>query len=667
MAVVSNGGQRHDRSALILYGSETGNSQDAAEQLGRICQRLRFCTDVVEMDDIRLNQLIEYSLVIFALSTTGQGDFPLNARKFWKSLLRKRLPPDCLGHVCFTTFGLGDSSYVKFNFASRKLHKRLLQLGAQEFYPRGEADEQHEEGTDGAFLPWSLDLKSHLGKNYPLPEGQLPIPEDEFLPPKWVLTLQAERHHSGALLTSSSLVNMDPADVADLSMMEDQKANNLCIKEPLAEDEVERPDDSSPPNDLLPIPLSFTATVMRNRRVTPPSHWQDVRHLSLVIETELDYDPGSIVNIYPKNFPEDVDSLIKLQKWEDLADEPLTFTPTSTSYLDTFYQDSNFLPALRKIPTTEPCTLRSLLLHNLDITAIPRRSFFDVISKFCSDETHRTRLQEFSNPVYSDEFFDFATRPRRSCLEILQDFPTVQFPFKYVLAVFPPLRKRQFSIASGGIQKEQSGHPSEETTRLDLLVAIVKYRTVLKKVRQGVCSRYLTALKPGTDIKVTIQASSFPTLFPCLAKPILLVATGTGIAPIRSLLWERAFQRIECKEPVGSATLIYGGRNKTADFFYRNEWQLDELDMQVFCAWSRDQKEKIYVQDIIRREATLVHKLLVEEEGSVFVCGSSGKMPMGVRAALVDVLVEQGDVERDAAERTIEIMEHQGKYVQETW
>lgn len=98
------------------------------------------------------------------MPTTGQGDFPANGRKFWRSLLLKRLPPTFLKGVSFVLFGLGDSSYpkydsffcvyvtggwlidIRFNWASRKLYRRLLQLGASELYPRGEADEQHPEG-----------------------------------------------------------------------------------------------------------------------------------------------------------------------------------------------------------------------------------------------------------------------------------------------------------------------------------------------------------------------------------------------------------------------------------------------------------------------------------------------------------------------------------------
>lgn len=80
------------------------------------------------------------------VSTTGQGDLPANATIFWKSLLRKKLPTHCLSQVHFALFGLGDSSYEKFNWAARKFRKRILQLGANESVPFGEGDERHDNG-----------------------------------------------------------------------------------------------------------------------------------------------------------------------------------------------------------------------------------------------------------------------------------------------------------------------------------------------------------------------------------------------------------------------------------------------------------------------------------------------------------------------------------------
>lgn len=104
----------HYRTVLILYGSETGNAQDLAEELGRVCQRLHFDSHVLELDAVDLNALLKYPLVVFVISTTGQGDMPHNSLVFWKRLLRKRLPPGCLASLKYTTFGLGDSTYLKY-------------------------------------------------------------------------------------------------------------------------------------------------------------------------------------------------------------------------------------------------------------------------------------------------------------------------------------------------------------------------------------------------------------------------------------------------------------------------------------------------------------------------------------------------------------------------
>lgn len=122
----------------------------------------------------------------------------------------------------------------------------------------------------------------------------------------------------------------------------------------------------------------------------------------------------------------------------------------------------------------------------------------------------------------------------------------------------------------------------------------------------------------------------------------------------------------------GEAVLIFGGRNNKKDFLYHQDWQNQELDVKVFTAWSRDQREKIYVQDVVRKEAEMIWRLLVEDGGSVFICGSSGKMPTGVRAAIVDAFVVAGrkldwEYSKERAEEELSRIEKEGRYVQETW
>ncbi|RHZ61877.1 hypothetical protein Glove_345g36 [Diversispora epigaea] len=172
-----------NRQLLILYGSQTGYAQDIAERIERQARRRLFKTRLFSMDSYDRTNLINEELVIFICSTTGQGDEPDNMRKFWKFLLRKNLPNDILNQLRFAVFGLGDSSYVKYNWPAKKLHKRLTQLGGQSLLSRGEGDDQHYLGVDGTFDPWLEELWKILMEKYPLPPNAEVMPDDILLYP----------------------------------------------------------------------------------------------------------------------------------------------------------------------------------------------------------------------------------------------------------------------------------------------------------------------------------------------------------------------------------------------------------------------------------------------------------------------------------------------------
>ncbi|OAX84637.1 hypothetical protein ACJ72_01001 [Emergomyces africanus] len=658
--------QASARAAIILYGSETGNSQDIADELGRLTERLRFSARVCELNAITAESLNEYDVAIFAVSTTGQGDFPANARVFWKSLLLKKLPTTFLHRVKFALFGLGDSSYPKFNWASRKLYKRLLQLGAYEVYPCGEADEQHPEGLEGTFVPWSLDLRKHLLDKFPLAPGQYPIRDDVQLPPKWILA-----HRDPSLINGTNTYpGVGLATVQSGEQLED----------------VSIPSHFS--HDRRPIPNTVTATLAANNRLTPHTHWQDVRHLILTIPEPIRYVPGDILHITPRNFAVDVNSLISIMGWGNDADKPLCFVP-NVEHVSASAASSPEIPFLLNSPGF---TLRTLLTDYLDIMAIPRRSFFSNIAHFTNDAIHRDRLLEFTNPEYIDEFYDYTSRPRRSILEVLHEFESVKIPWQLVCTVFPVLRGRQFSLASGGKLKTPESLLTSDAatgagTRFDLLVAIVKYQTVIKKTREGVCTRYLAVLRPGSTLKVEVQKGGLNSSMRQLLEPTVLIGPGTGVAPLRSMLWEKAAMATTFRQkhgpnvpvPLGPIILLYGGRNRGADFFFEEEWEelKKVLDLTVLTAFSRDQKQKVYVQDRIREHAGMFFKILHELGGTVYICGSSGKMPQAIREALIESFQEFGrcgsdygegrGYSREEAEKYLMDMEKVGRYKQETW
>ncbi|KAI0022768.1 riboflavin synthase domain-like protein [Xylariomycetidae sp. FL0641] len=704
-------GQLRDRHMLLLYGSETGNSQDAAENIEQLAARLRFRTQIFEMNDVDLSTLTRYPLIIFIVSTTGQGDLPRNALALWKSLLRKRLPPNCLAGVSFTTFGLGDSSYTSYNFAVRKLDKRLRQLGAVEFFPRGEGDERHEDGIDGTFLPWSISLRSHLQSEYPLPEGISPIPDDVQLPPKFTLVPApamacpevvmtdacsgepvAEQQSLDGVAARFSHVDDPTIDIRRRehelqrrffgSLIRDTEATangvapkgvdyldrfNVLKDDPAKYSLTENASTGNDrvPEDLLPIPLSWTAYVDENHRVTPHKHWQDVRLLSLVVlprsnsagtrRFPLEYRPGDTLTIYPKNFPSDVQALIDLMGWGEVADtafEHQCKAEWKAKGEPCYRLPTNCFPKPRS-------TLRQLLTNNYDITAIPKRSFFGQIAFYSKDPMHQQRLREFNNPSYSDEFYDYTSRPRRSILEILQDFPSVQVPYQHVPAVFPVIRGREYSIAGPG--DVTSDDEDADTMVVQILVALVKYKTVLRKTRQGLCSRYLEALPRNTPLVFTVNRHGAPINRENNDgyKPLLAIGPGTGVAPLRAAIHERLAMGAKAK-----ILLFYGGRNRKADFFFEDEWKDFGNKVKVITAFSRDQEQKIYVQDRIRENGALVCEFL-QRGAEIALCGSAGQMPIAVKQALYEVMVKGGLSPNIAAAK--ERLHRQHVFWEEVW
>ncbi|GAB7360244.1 hypothetical protein MBLNU230_g8004t1 [Neophaeotheca triangularis] len=664
------------RTALVLYGSETGNAQDVAEEVGRLTERLRFETTVLDMDSAQLKEILKPTVIIFALSTTGQGEMPQNARSFWKTLLSSALRPGLLKRVRFTSFGLGDGSYAKYNVAHRMLCGRLTQLGAQSFCQRGEGNEQHPEGHSAGFREWIVQLKQALDEEFPLSDGLEEIAEDTFLEPKWKLALyESEKSLNPA--TNGNAANEEKGEHGSVEAK--KRPSGADSKDSGAEE---------PPPDLLPIKDSHTSTILSNKRVTTSDHFQDVRVLDLEIDQELVYGPGAVAVIYPKNFPSDVNAFLTLMDWQSLADEPLQLTTT-----DPTTRTPSPLRHLNLSPSS-PLTLRYLCTNILDIMSIPRRSFFANLAYFASTATEdeayqKERLLELANPELIDELWDYTTRPKRTILEVMMDFTTIRIPWQYCLTALPHMRGRQFSIASGGAQiRPPTSGPHDPKTRVQLLVAIADPPSPIIKFRRrhGVCTRYIATLRPGQLLNITLQPGYLDVQASEMAVPIIMIGPGTGLAPMRSMIHQRlqwADQGIGNRPPgrkLAGDVLVFGCRSASKDFFFKEEWMRLEREegLTVLTAFSRDPASmpgKKYVQDLIREDgnAGLIGRALVERHGKVYVCGSSGNMPKSVREALVEV-VGRGDVGdggggmgAEAAEAFVDAMEKEGRYKQETW
>ncbi|XP_032117622.1 NADPH-dependent diflavin oxidoreductase 1 isoform X2 [Sapajus apella] len=505
----------------------------------------------------------------------------------------------------FAVLGLGDSSYAKFNFVAKKLHRRLLQLGGSALLPVCLGDDQHELGPDAAVDPWLRDLWGKVLGLCPPPPGLAEIPPGVPLPSKFSLRFLHEVPSAGS---------------------EGQQ--------------VAHPDSREPPSELHP----FLAPMISNQRVTGPSHFQDVRLIEFDISgSAISFAAGDVVLIQPSNSAAHVQQFCQALGLD--PDQLFTLQPREPDAL---------LPT--RLP--QPCSVRHLVSQYLDITSVPRRSFFELLACLSPHELEQEKLLEFSSAQGQEELFEYCNRPRRTIVEVLCDFPhtAAAIPPDYLLDLIPAIRPRAFSIASSML-----AHPS----RLQILVAVVQFQTRLKEPRRGLCSSWLASLDPGQGpVRVPLWVRPGSLAFPEMPDvPVIMVGPGTGVAPFRAAIQERVAQDRTRN------VLFFGCRWRDQDFYWKAEWQ--ELEkrgcLTLVPAFSREQEQKVYVQHRLRERGKLVWELLDRQGAHFYLAGNAKSMPADVSEALVSIFQEEGGLCSSDATAYLARLQRTRRFQTETW
>jgi cytochrome P450 / NADPH-cytochrome P450 reductase len=224
------------------------------------------------------------------------------------------------------------------------------------------------------------------------------------------------------------------------------------------------------------------------------------------------------------------------------------------------------------------------------------------------------------------------------------------------------LAPRYYSISSS---------PSGDPARCSVTVGVVEGAASSGRgIYKGVCSNYLAGRRAGETIHATIRETKAGFRLPDDASvPIIMVGPGTGLAPFRGFLQERAARKAK-GATLGPATLFFGCRHPDQDFIYA-----DELKAFAACgicelhtAFSRADgaRNKTYVQHLVAAEKDKVWQL-IGQGAVVFVCGDGGKMEPGVKAALVAIYRERTGADAEAGTRWIEEMGAKNRYVLDVW
>ncbi|EDW40706.1 NADPH-dependent diflavin oxidoreductase 1 [Drosophila sechellia] len=578
---------------LVLYGSQTGTAQDVAEQIWRESHQLGFQGPVLPFDEYDMIKLIEERLVVFVVATTGDGVEPDNMKLAWRFLLKRSLPAQSLQGMQFACLGLGDSSYPKFNYAAKKLSKRLQNLGASSVCPVGLCDDQHDYGHLGVSLSWTRDLWTALKGISGLDESKLSNSHQTIV--KWSVK---------ELPKDSQIAPMD-----NLLWSQKQTAHSLKI--------------------------------LDNQRTTAVDHFQDVRFLRLHCQTEdLGWEPGDVLDVQPQNSDEAVQTFFDLVREHSLNFDERTVVEVSSAHQD--------MPL--PIAYSNPLSLLQAAKFVWDLSAKPRQRFLEVLAQNCGDEMEKEKLLEFSSAQGIDDLVAYVNRPRRNLLEVLEDFrhATSSLTLQQLFEMMPLIQPRSFSIAS-----------DVSALSLDLLVAVVEYKTIMHTPRLGLCSNWLKTLKSGTELRGVVKRGTM--VWPKdLSIPLIMVGPGTGIAPFRSIIQNRLYAQSK-GATIGPLVVFFGCRNKAADFHFGNDFSTwtDAKQVEAHTAFSRDQDQKVYVQHLIAKNAAHLARLIKDLNAYIYVAGNSNNMPKSVKEAFIEIL--NGDADY------VELMIKQRRYQEETW
>ena len=336
----------------------------------------------------------------------------------------------------------------------------------------------------------------------------------------------------------------------------------------------------------------------------------------------LTYEPGDALAVLPVNAPDVVKAIIQAAKLT--GNEEVKVKNVGTKLLaDALREDYDITALSRAVLTKLAEAAGSALLREL------------------LGEDAKERLK-----AYNDG---------REIIDAILDFSPNGLSAAALTGIFRKLPPRLYSIASS---------PLAHTDEVHLTVAAVRYET-LGRQRKGVCSTYLADLvKSGDPVQVFVQPNKNFRLPADGSTPVIMVGPGTGVAPFRAFVEHRA-----ALGAPGKNWLFFGDQHYTYDFLYQLEWQdflKDGVLTRLDVAFSRDQPEKVYVQDRMIQQAKELYQWL-EEGAHFYVCGDANRMAHDVHEALISVVENQAGISREAAEAYVEDLKKSKRYQRDVY
>ncbi|MHC5068008.1 MAG: diflavin oxidoreductase, partial [Planctomycetota bacterium] len=529
VATAQAGAVVEQRPLLILYGTQTGNAENVANEIAQVAKANGLLPQVVDMDESSVEQMAAAERLLIVCSTYGEGEQPDNAQLLWEAISADSAPS--MSGVHYSVLALGDTNYDLFCEAGKMWDGRLAELGAARIWDRLDCDVDFEAAAR-----------------------------------EWIDSVVPLIATKGGTTTAGG------------------SAVSVATKKPKPQWTRTNP---------------YPATLKTKRVLSGEGSGKEIVHYEIDLGTSnLEYEPGDALNVFPTNEPTYVQAI--LDRLQCSGDE-----------VETFGSD-------------ERLPLRQILTDKLEIRTVTRDLLATVAER--SGDLDLNRLLEADDSKVIDDYLW-----GKDVLDLLSKFGAIPLSAAEFIRLCKPIQARAYSISSS---------PRVHENEVHLTVASVRYDGDDGREHKGVCSTYLADLLDvdGT-VPVYFSVSKHFRVPADHATPAIMVGPGTGIAPFRAFLEER-----EATGAAGANWLFFGDRTAASDFIYRDELEgmqergvLTRLDL----AWSRDQADKVYVQDKMRSNGAELWAWL--EKGAYFyVCGDAYRMAKDVDQALHDIVAEHG-------------------------
>ncbi|EBP4365697.1 NADPH-dependent assimilatory sulfite reductase flavoprotein subunit [Salmonella enterica] len=376
-------------------------------------------------------------------------------------------------------------------------------------------------------------------------------------------------------------------------------------------------------NDIHTSPYTkdapLTATLSVNQKITGRNSEKDVRHIEIDLgDSGLRYQPGDALGVWYQNDPALVKELVELL-WLK-GDEPVTV-------------DGKTLPLAEALEWHFELTVNTANIVENYATLTRSESLLPLVGD-------KAQLQHYA-----------ATTP----IVDMVRFSPAQLDAQALINLLRPLTPRLYSIASSQAETENEVH---------VTVGVVRY-DIEGRARAGGASSFLAdRVEEEGEVRVFIEHNDNFRLPANPQTPVIMIGPGTGIAPFRAFMQQRAAEGAE-----GKNWLFFGNPHFTEDFLYQVEWQryvkegvLSRIDM----AWSRDQKEKIYVQDKLREQGAELWRW-INDGAHIYVCGDARRMAADVEKALLEVIAEFGGMDLESADEYLSELRVERRYQRDVY